>query len=275
MLDHIYERTIKASWQSPRPPEVSIEFIVAHSTVGRDSRKYLKTGGGRQVSIHKLVQKLPRADSSASVDLSDIAGDAALRNQASAVIYTMVTDDCIANHAGFSRVTYKGVTYARNAQYSVNTVSLGFELENYSDPSKGFSEPYSDMQLLAMGYVINTWRAKYGHLPVMLHRDIDASLPTGKSGKHDPVGLTVGNIEYWCQMALAKSVDVWSLWGTAYALNKTFGIPQAWYKVAAKVGAAISDEVWRGDTSIQFFERGIGVYNKVVNKATVIAYADF
>lgn len=273
-IEDIYTRILLADWQSPRPPQVKPLIIVAHSTVGRDSRRYLKSGGGRQVSIHKLIQKLPRSLAEDPYSLSAAPNDLAPAGKQTAVIYTMVNDASVANHAGYSRVTLNGVTYARNLKYSVNTISLGFELENFSDPKEGTSEAYTDIQLLAMGYVVNTWRAKFGPLPVMLHRDIDASLAGGKSGKYDPVGLTVAQIEHWCMTAKQVTNDVWSLWGNAAPLNKNYGIPQAWYKVAAKVGAAISIEIWDHDTAIQYFERGIGIYNKAVNKATVIAYAD-
>lgn len=262
---------IRCDWFGNRLIELGDpKFIVVHSTVGRDSRKYLKTGGGRSVSIHKLIQKLPRSDPSRSRSI-DLLGRFKVAD-ASTVIYTMVPDDKVANHCGYSRVTIEGVLYSRFSQYSPNTVSLGIELENFSDPGTGEYEPYSDGQLLAMGYVINNWRALYGPLPIYLHRDIDASKPGNKSGKYDPVGLDLTDIEHWCSEALVMS-DPFILWGTKFALHRGWAIPQAWLKQASALGAPMSDELYPVTgvpRSIQYFERGIIIYNGWSNRTKVV-----
>lgn len=179
-----YPPTIKQlpyNWSTPRDGQ-SIVAILAHGTVGRDSRAYLSRGGelpdgsDRRVSIHALIQKL---------------GDP---------IYRYVPDTIGANHAGF------GAMPAPWSAVNPNKCTLGFELENLQDGT----DPYPDAQLLAMGYLINTWRAKYGHLPIYRHADVD---PTRR---HDTVNLSVAQIEMWAAKALAQSgVDPWpARWGS-------------------------------------------------------------
>lgn len=140
-----------------------IVAIVAHSTVGRDSRNYLATGGGRGVSIHALFWY-------------------------DGTIYEYVPDSIGANHAGF------GTMPEPWSSIPVNQCTLGFELENPSD-GKSILEPYPTAQLLAMGWWINGKRQLHGNIPILRHGDID---PKRRS---DPVGLSVADIERWCARA--------------------------------------------------------------------------
>lgn len=150
----------------------AIVAIVAHGTVGTDSRAYLSRGGDlpdgsdKKVSIHALIQK---------------PGDP---------IYRYVPDERGANHAGY------GTMPAPWTSINPNLCTLGFELENLQDGK----DPYTDTQLLAMGWLINQWRAKWGPLPIFRHEDLD---PTRK---HDTVNLTIAQIEAWAVKA-AQATD--------------------------------------------------------------------
>ena len=170
-----------ANWHSPRDGATPL-VIVAHGTVGTDSRKYLQRGGeradgsDRKVSIHTLFSK-------------------------SGTIYRQVDDEHAAHHAGgellrtgviSSKLTIDGAVYRGHA---INRVSLGFELENLQNGL----DPYPDAQLLAMGWQIGVWRQIHGPLPVTRHATID---PGRRS---DPVGLTVAAIELWVARAAADA----------------------------------------------------------------------
>jgi len=235
--------------------------IVVHNTVGADSRLTLKHGDGRQVSIHKLIQKFPRYNGTTDVNSTE-------RLTSGTVIYTMVQDSIGANHCGFSTIQINGKTYTGATTPNVNQISLGVELENYQD---AHNDVYTYGQLLALGYVINNWRAKFGSLPILLHRDID---PTRRK---DPIGLTVIDIEYWCKLANEKvtPMDQWERWGTAYPLHKDWAIPQVWYQRASLLGAPISNEYYPiENNAVQYFEHGLVVYNATVNKARAILYSE-
>jgi hypothetical protein len=84
-----------------------------------------------------------------------------------------------------------GHTYRGKA---VNQATLGFELENLQDGR----DPYTDPQLLAMGWQIATWRARYGNLPLLRHADLD---PTRR---RDPYQLSVETMERWSARAQAQ-----------------------------------------------------------------------
>lgn len=142
--------------------------IIAHNTVGTDSRKYLSQGGPRKVSIHCLIQK-------------------------DGTLYRMVPDEKGANHAGFGKMP-QGFP-----QLNPNRCTIGFELENASDGGKKV-DPYTDAQLLTMGWEVNRIRAKYGNLPIFRHADIDPDR------RADTVGLTVPEIEDWAKKAAAYFV---------------------------------------------------------------------
>lgn len=146
--------------------------IIAHGTAGKDSREYLRTGGGRGVSIHSLIRK-------------------------DGIIYRMVPDARGANHAGAttSSFTLNGRTYTGGL---VNRATLGFELENLQDGR----DPYTEPQLLAMGRQIAEWRAQWGNLPVLRHGDLD---PTRR---RDPYQLSVEQMELWTLKAVATTPPV-------------------------------------------------------------------
>jgi N-acetyl-anhydromuramyl-L-alanine amidase AmpD len=158
------------NWWTDRAGQ-PIVAIIAHGTVGTDSRAYLSRGGDapdgsdRKVSIHVLIQK------------------------PGSPIYRYVPDERGANHAGY------GTMPAPWAHINPNKCTLGFELENLQDGK----DPYTYDQLMAMGWQINQWRAKHGPLPIYRHADID---PTRRS---DTVGLTVAQIEEWCKKAAASN----------------------------------------------------------------------
>lgn len=143
-----------------------IVAIVAHGTGGTDSRVTLQHGDGRKVSIHVLIAK-------------------------NGTIYRMVPDEKGANHAGAdtSSFTLHGITYAAG---QVNRATLGFELENLQDGR----DPYTDAQLLAMGWQIAQWRAQWGNLPILRHADLDPSR------RRDPYQLSVNDMEQWVIKAL-------------------------------------------------------------------------
>lgn len=157
------------NWSTSRGAQ-AIVAIIAHGTVGRDSRAYLSRGGDlpdgsdKQVSIHVLIQK-------------------------DGTIYRYVPDSKGANHAGF------GTMPAPWAKINPNRCTLGFELENLQDGR----DPYTDAQLLSMGWQINSWRATFGALPILRHAQIDAAR------RKDTVGLSVNEIESWCIKAAAPT----------------------------------------------------------------------
>lgn len=138
--------------------------IIAHGTAGTDSREYLRTGGGRGVSIHVLIQR-------------------------DGTIYRMVPDERGANHAGAPTSSFmlNGKAYAGAA---VNAVTLSFELENRQDGR----ELYTREQLAAMGWQITQWRQKYGMLPILRHAELD---PTRR---RDPYQLPTSEMERWAAL---------------------------------------------------------------------------
>lgn len=159
---------LKYNWSTSRYG-YRIEAIIAHNTVGYDSRAYLSRGGSlptgidRRVSIHALGRK-------------------------DGTIYTYVPDERGANHAG-SGTMPRGFT-----QVNPNFVSIGYELENASD-GKNVVDAYTDKQLLAFGWWVNSKRALYGPLPILRHGDIDPDR------RKDPVRLSVADLERWCVAA--------------------------------------------------------------------------
>lgn len=151
--------------------------IIAHDTErpndNASSLNTLKTGDGRQVSIHILINE----DGSC---------------------YRMIDDSLGANHAGYGTITLNGVKYSKDSQYSVNTISLGFELERTVNATK----PYPKAQMLTMGYWINYWRDHFGALPIYRHGDVD---PTRRS---DPKRLTIPEMEQWAILAHNAMSDI-------------------------------------------------------------------
>lgn len=138
-----------------------IVAIVCHGTGGglKSSLSTLKTGDGRGVSIHVLIDK-------------------------DGTQYVMVPDEKGANHAGAvtSKFTLNGRTYAAGM---VNKVTLGVELVNLQDGR----DQYPPLQLQSLGWLITHWRALHGPLPILRHADLDPSR------RRDPYQLTTQQIE--------------------------------------------------------------------------------
>jgi hypothetical protein len=228
---------LRANWHTSRHGLTPV-VIVGHGTVGRDSRDYLRRGGDlpdgsdRKVSIHALFMK---------------NGD----------VYEMVPDERVANHAGFARLELNGKVYHSDG-VNVNAVSLGYELENLQNGK----DPYPEAQLLSMGWWIVTKRAKFGHLPIVRHTEID---PPPR--RYDTVGLSVAQIESWVAKAaalmptaLSATEQRWALWGMEQPLDvaaRGFGIPSRWFQVAEKLGAARGEAFYPDARNVfQSFERG-------------------
>lgn len=216
--------------------------IVGHNTVGWDSRGYLSRGGDlpdgsdRKVSIHRLIRK-------------------------DGTQYIYVPEERGANHAGLGKMP------APWKRLNPNRCTLSFELENASD-GKDQVDPYTDDQLLSMGYLLAEWRTRYGPLPLLRHGDLD---PTRRS---DPVGLSVAMMESWfAQARNAPAPDPWAAWGSAYPLpeeQRGWAIPQLWRENAGWLGPAASYEVYvDSNTSIRTFRAGFIVYEKLANAVKV------
>jgi hypothetical protein len=152
----------------------AIVAIVAHGTGGglKSSLTSLQHGDGRGVSIHVLIAK---------------NGD----------IYRLVSDEHGANHAGAASSTFTlhGITYTAGG---VNRATLGFELESLQDGR----DAYTDAQLMAMGWQIDQWRARYGPLPILRHAELD---PTRR---RDPLNLSMNDMELWAAKAAVPPVPV-------------------------------------------------------------------
>lgn len=232
---------LKYNWSTPRRGN-PIVAIVAHGTVGTDSRAYLSRGGDlpdgsdRKVSIHVLIQK-------------------------SGTIYRYVPDNLGANHAGF------GVMPKPHQGINPNLVTLGFELENLQNGR----DPYTDEQLLAMGWQINQWRQLYGPLPILRHADID---PTRRS---DTVGLSVSDMERWAVKAAEYyGADLFAGWGSVdkpFGAAANFAIPQMWLKNQEQLGRCIRGERYDiNNVSRALFEGGELRYFGPTNQVELLPY---
>ena len=124
---------IRDSWWTDRAGQ-AIVAIVVHNTEGTDSRAYLARGGelpdgsDRKVSVYALIRK-------------------------DGTLYRSVPDARGANHAGF------GTMPPGLPQLNPNRCTLGIELENRSD-GRSIHDPYTDAQLLTLGWEINRIRAQ-------------------------------------------------------------------------------------------------------------------
>lgn len=228
-----------ANWSTNREG-AAIVAIIAHNTVGVDSRAYLKRGGDRpdgsdrKVSIHVLIQK-------------------------DGTIYRYLEDTRGANHAGY------GMMPAPHQAINPNRCTLSFELENASDGISKF-EPYPEAQLLSMGWQINDWRRLHGPLPIYRHRDID---PTRRK---DPVSLSVRQIEEWCTKAAAHfGVDEFTEWGpigVPQGEARGWAIPKLWLAHKALLGPCKMGETYLTSTvSVAVFQYGLIYYSAATHKA--------
>ena len=225
--------------------------IIGHDTetptIDGDSTNYLKTGGGRKVSIHALIHR----DGS---------------------ITEMVKDDDAANHAGYGTLHLNGRTYEPDG-INLNAVSLGFELEHWNGPTR----QYTDDQLLSMVWLIATWRAKHGPLPIFRHADVD---PTRRE---DTRFLSVDEIEQWVQKAQVAmgqtptpAPTVWDGWGASHPLaidRRNWAIPRMWKAYAQRLGKAQSDETYpTPEVSYVIFEHGVIVYAKATGHCYPVVF---
>ena len=210
--------------------------IIAHNTVGTDSRAYLSQGGPRKVSIHALIQK-------------------------DGTLYRYVPDERGANHAGFGKMP------SGFPALNPNRCTLGFELENASD-GKQRVDPYTEQQLLAMGWEVNRIRAKFGPLPILRHADIDPAR------RLDTVGLTIDEMEAWARKAAGEfAVDPFARWGNIGKPSGAatgFAIPRAWL-MNQTLGACVAPE--RTSDSRKYavaeFEHGIILWYAARNSTQV------
>lgn len=125
-------------------------LIVLHATGGVDSRAWLTRTSppGKEVSIHVLIDK-------------------------TGLVYRSTPDEREAWHGGHG---YLGIWKPFGPNGSINSVSLGLELENLNNGK----DPYPEVQVDACGFVIAGWWKKYGVLPVLSHAILDGR-------KHDPL----------------------------------------------------------------------------------------
>lgn len=178
-------------------------------------------------------------------------------------IYQLVHDSREAFHAGASHLG----KYTK----SVNNVSLGVELENKNDGK----DTYPDAQIRALTWLVE-WKARQYSIPfdnIVTH----AEVATPKGRKNDPLGFP---LDKWRKsLTLANNdEEIWGLWGTKFPLyddQKHWGIQQAWYRAAAVLGQARSDEIWPADYGLRVFENGIVMYDPVTNKCTVSLQKDW
>jgi N-acetyl-anhydromuramyl-L-alanine amidase AmpD len=175
-----------------------VNAIVAHNTVGTDSRKYLSQGGPRKVSIHSLIQK-------------------------DGILYRYVPDERGANHAGYGKMP------PGYPPLNPNRCTIGFELENASN-GQGRVDPYTEPQLLTMGWEINRIRAKFGALAIFRHADLD---PNRRS---DTVGLTIPEMEQWAQKA-----------ATYYAITKQYRVKHIYISQPSTGGPPYAGELMPGE----------------------------
>lgn len=230
---------LKYNWSIDRA-SAPVVAIVAHNTVGTDSRAYLSRGGDapdgsdRMVSIHSLIRK-------------------------DGVLYRYVPDERGANHAGYGKMP------AGFPRLNPNRVTIGFELENASD-GRAHVDPYTDPQLLTMGWEINRIRAKFGPLPIFRHADIDPDR------RRDTAGLSIEQMEKWANAAalvyqippVSLPTDKFARWGSIGKPSGgavDFAIPKAWL-VNQALGACVVPEHTSDSKqyAIAEFERGIIIY---------------
>ncbi len=232
-----------ANWSTNRAG-AAISAIVVHNTVGRDSRAYLKRGGDapdgsdKKVSVHILARK-------------------------DGTLYRYLDDTRGANHAGF------GTMPQGFPQVNPNRCTLGIELENASSKTPHVFDPYPDSQLLAFGWQINSWRNLHGHIPILLHRELD---PTRRA---DPVWLTTDTLETWCVRAAEHyNQDPFIAWGPIGKPGgdaRSWAIPQKWLTMKGPLGACVSPETYSasGRYSVAEFQGGIIIYHVRRNIAIV------
>jgi N-acetyl-anhydromuramyl-L-alanine amidase AmpD len=133
-------------------------LIVVHATAGTNSLAWLSTDPASAVSAHLLIGK-------------------------DGTVHRLVEDSGIAWHAGVSSWGRFGTP----GLPSVNSVSLGVELENLNTGT----DPYPDVQVLALARAVYRWIMHYGWIPQVSH----AAIAPGR--KTDPLGFPWQQYRIW------------------------------------------------------------------------------
>lgn len=127
-----------------------LEYIVLHSTVGRDSRRYLTIDPSTQVSAHILIARDGRR-------------------------YNLVDYNDTAHHVGQAKAGYR------------NSNCIGAELENINGHPSGVREPYTTGQINTLAHWTATILFSYG-LPLdSIRHHGEIALPKGR--RTDPIGF--------------------------------------------------------------------------------------
>lgn len=222
------------SYRSPNYTEGrsnGIQILVIHATAGnfKNSVDWL-IGPHSEVSTHYVIAEDGR-------------------------IFQLVHDMDTAWHAGRSKW---------GSETSVNDASLGIELVN----SNSGYDPYEVAQVDALVWLVEFKAHQYGINIDNIVRHLDVAIPEGR--KTDPAGFDW--VAFKRRLTLGSSESVWALWGVVFPLypdTRHFGIPQAWYKAAKKLGEARSSPVYNDDLVIQVFERGVVLYRDGKSKVVL------
>lgn len=234
------------SWVSPNFSQRSkpIEMITLHATVSATAKSALSwlCSPASQVSTHFVIDKTGK-------------------------IFQLVGDSHVAWHAGNSvwhglETVYK--TAYKSGDRSVNDVALGIELVNENDGK----DPYTPEQVAALTWLVEWKMHQYSIADenVVRHLDIATFYPSGKLGrKTDPAESVGWHWVTWKKgLTVGSDEQVWALWGTQFPLYpdvRHYGIPSAWFKVAAKLGEARSAPLYLDDTLVaQCFQHGAVFY---------------
>jgi N-acetyl-anhydromuramyl-L-alanine amidase AmpD len=164
-------------------------------------------------------------------------------------IFQLVDDRDVAWHVG--RAKWDDIT-------DVNGVSIGIELVN----TNSGKDPYEAAQVAALTWLVEFKAHQHGVSLDNIVRHLDVAVPSGrKTDPRDAVGF------HWLtwkkQLTVGSDETIWNLWGSVIPLypdTRHFGIPQAWFKVAAKLGEARSHPIYSDDVVIQVFQRGVILY---------------
>jgi len=256
--------TIDATtWVSPNhstrdvfPPAV----FVLHATVG-----------GKLSSLRHLCNPRPINPRTGLLDPLQAVSTHYVIDK-SGLIYQLVADNRVAWHAG------EGVW---RHWTNLNAVSIGVELVNKNDGK----DPYTKAQIDALTWlaVMKQRQHRIDLSNFIRHRDFALY-----RGKTDPLGFPWDQWKARLKMEFVdrdppvaptppviNDGDKWALWGTEvplYEPQKQWGIPQAWLKVAKRLGEARSTEVYPGDYVVQVFQHGVVLYKE--GKTEIVYAAD-
>lgn len=209
------------SWKSPNfsgGRDNGIQMIVIHATAGglKSSLDWLSAPWSN-VSTHYVIAEDGR-------------------------IFQLVHDLDTAWHAG--RAKWHNET-------DVNDASLGIELVN----SNSGTDPYEPAQVDALVWLVEFKAHQFGIAFGNIVRHLDVAIPEGR--KTDPAGFDWSGFKK--RLTVGSDERTWDLWGSAFPLypdTRHYGIPQAWFKSAKKLGEARSAAIYGDDLVAQFFEHG-------------------